>query len=348
MTGIVGPTITLALGFSLGVTAAFALVLLLASPRLSALSVSPSKIRAFKGEAKNASLALRAQDSRWMHLGLLSLHVPYGLAGDVRRLDPSSAELTLTPEYAGRFEGLSMVVNTTDALGLFLRKQEVQLGLVVESLPRALSAEARPITVLPLLAGDIPAGRSGGGQELYAVEEYQPNLDARDILWKRAARSADASIPVRVREANIKKFVSIGVAVGSDSEEELAKRTDLASEAIAQIGKILLLAGVEPDVSILNGGRLLRVRASTLSDLADATVGAGVVADGGDLPSLVSGSDLIIVGPKELGLRGGGLDGSKPTVLVSERPDHAKALRTAFMFTGREDLTTVAVQALLR
>ena len=85
------------------------------------------------------------------------------------------------------------------------------------------------------------------------MSEYHPSLDTRDILWKRVARATDGTIHVRVREANIRKTVSIGIAVESHSDEERVRRMDLISEAIAQIGIKLLPLGTAVEVELPRG-----------------------------------------------------------------------------------------------
>ena len=348
-TGFVGPTITLALGFTLGVIAAFSLVFLLVSSWMTEVSVEPSKVRTFKHENRPALLRFRAQGSRWAKLDSVALQTPFGLAGEVKQLAESSAELTLNPEYSGRFEGFRVRTNATDVLGLFLHQEEADLDLVVESLPRALLSEVRPVAVFPLIVGEFPAGRRGGGQEIYSIEEYRPSLDTRDILWKRVARATDGKIPVRVRESNIRKSFSIGVAVGWDSDDQRAKRMDLVSEAVAQIGVQLVLVHTDVEIRLLFEDNLFVARASTLPELADATVGVWTRAGEGNLMTLVRDSDMLIVGPKELaGDHGHLLSGTKPSVLVSEEPIPSKALRGAFVFTGKEDLSPVAAQVLQR
>ena len=58
----------------------------------------------------------------------------------------------------------------------------------------------------------------------------------------------EGSIPVRLREANIRMSVRIWVALSWASVKQRAERVDLVSEAVAQIGKLLLSVGTTIEV----------------------------------------------------------------------------------------------------
>ena len=332
--------------------AAVSLITLVLSSWMTEVNAEPSKVRTFKHESRPASLKFRARGSRWVRLQSLTLQPPFGLEGVVSQVDPSSAELTLKPAYSGRFEGFSLKTQTTDVLGLFLRENEVKLNLVLESLPRALLAEARPLAVFPMVAGETPAGRGGSGQELYSIEQYQPSIDPRDILWKLVAKSTydDGTVPVRVREANIRRAVSIGVVVGWDSSDERVKRMDLVAEAVAQIGKQLLVARTGLEIQALLPDGSYRTRVSNLAQLADASVGMWTRQTENKLQALILKSDLMIIGPKEftgderlVATGGPGL-----SVLVSEKPITSGRLGATHVFTGKEDLSSVVAEVLQR
>jgi hypothetical protein len=348
----------LALGFALCVTACISLIALLLSSWTTKVAVEPARLRTLKNEVKTTALTLSSGGSRFFRLQSVSLQAPFGVAADVKQLGLGSAELSLRSSYAGRFDGFRAKVSATDPLGLFSRARELPiLQFVVEALPRALLTPTVSLTAVPLASGEIPAGRRGGGQELYSVEEYDSSMDTRDILWKKVARTVDSSIPVRIREANFRKTISIGVAVGWDSEEQRVKQMDLVCESIAQIGRLLVEARVKVEVSLLVQGKLLKGRASDLVELAEAVVGIWKKVDEdsnssrGSLNSLVPASDLLIMNLKEFGnlarLQGGE---TKPTVIVSELPESQRTPRgtTSMVFSGREDLRSLVVAVLER
>jgi uncharacterized protein (DUF58 family) len=355
---IAGPTLVLTLGFALCVTACISLVALLLSSWTTKVTVEPTRLRTLKNEVKTTALTLSSRGSRFFRLESVQLQAPFGVTADVKQFGRGSAELSLRSSYAGRFDGFRAKVSATDPLGLFSRAREFPiLQFVVESLPRALVSPTIPLTAVPLATGEIPAGRRGGGQELYSVEEYDSSMDTRDILWKKVARTASSSIPVRIREADFRRTVSIGVAVGWDSAEQRAKQMDLVCESIAQIGRLLIHARVRVEISLLVEGALFKRPASNLVELADAvvgiwkTIGETSNSGSGSLDALVSASDLLITDPREFSslarLQPGG---TKPTVIVSEVPDSQRTIRgvTSVVFSGREDLRPLVVAVLQR
>jgi hypothetical protein len=156
----------------------------------------------------------------------------------------------------------------------------------------------------------------------------------------------DETLPVRIREANVRKVVSIGIRVGSRNQEERARRDDLVAEAIAQMGVQLLQIGTVLEITYSSPRGTGTATASNLGELADATElawssGQDVIPT--PLPLPVAGSfDLVIVGPEEAG--GTGLDSLPPSrrlLVVSER-DHLPYLpQGASAYTGREDLSAM-------
>jgi hypothetical protein len=355
--GVTGPPIAAALGLSLSVMAAASLALFWYRFRRAGVSTEVRRLRVFKRESGAFPIRVRPGSSRWVRLVSVSLEDRPGLDCEVRRLDgDGDPEMVLTPSLAGRSEGLVAKVRGTDPLGLFTMVRGTELGLVLESLPLALRTPARPLRVSLLSFGENPAGRPGAGQELYAVGEFQPGMDPRDIMWKRAAEATEeTALPVRVREINVRKVVSIGVLVGSGSEDERARRGDLVSEAIAQVGVQVIRIGTALEiVGCPPPSGVRRATASTVAELADVTSSTWVGGGAGTpirTPSGSSSFDLLIVGPQEVGP--GALPPFRLLLVVSdEGSDGAHSLpisppsssfrhlpRGASVFTGKEDLS---------
>ena len=219
----------------------------------------------------------------------------------------------------------------------------------MESLPVALKTPAEPLRVSPISVGENPAGVVGTGQELFAVTEYQLGMDTRDIMWKRAARMSDDRIPMRVREANVKKAVTMGLAVTWRSDDERAARMDLIAEALAQIGKGMLMIGTSIDIYYAIGGQINSVRITSLAQLADSIVGPWNSMEGSASPHALRGVDLLVMcadDPDEVTrqaiLRPGRL------LVLSETPPVAKLPRGVPIFTGKEDLRSLASEVLAR
>jgi hypothetical protein len=238
------------------------------------------------------------------------------------------------------------MLKATDQLGLFTKQRTLELDFVLESLPLALRRAPLRLQASPRSFGENPAGRSGSGQELYAVSEYELGLDPHDIMWRRVAGMTDETLPVRIREANVRKVVSIGIRVGSRNQEERARRDDLVAEAIAQMGVELLQIGTVLEITYSSPRGTGRATASNLGELADATElawGSGQDVIPTPLPLPAAGSfDLVIVGPEEA--CGTGLDSlprSRRLLVVSEQDRLPYTPQGASVFTGREDLSAM-------
>jgi uncharacterized protein (DUF58 family) len=236
-------------------------------------------------------------------------------------------------------------LRVTDALGLFAQTQEVDPGLLIESLPRSLLMEESPMLLSVLVQGDVPTGGRGSGQELYAIEPYSPGSDARDLMWKRMARSSDEATQVRVREASAKASVTVMVWLGAAQGEPLTRNVDLVSEALAQLGRKLTSVGVTLRLACYrDDGLISRATASSVSELAAAVVGIWTREPLKSDPDRVTiDSDLVILDRAELAdidMEGSMRD--KTTLLVWDGHETARSGGRTFVFSGTEDLTTLA------
>jgi len=330
--------------------AAVSLLLSWLSARRAGVKVAAKRVRLFKEESRTVPVQVMSASSSLMSITSVSFHSATGISGTVVHVADGSTELVITPKLAGRSDKLVAVFEEVDILGLFAHRKEVNLGLVVESLPLALKSPADPLRVSPIAVGENPAGAVGTGQELFAVTEYQTGLDTRDIMWKRAARMSDDRIPMRVREANVKKVVTVGLAVTWRSDSERAARVDLIAEALAQVGKDLLLIGTTLEVEYAVGTRVSSILVSSLTQMADALVGPWGALEAGAGPSAFSRRvDLLIMGPddpdevlRQAELRPGRV------LVVSDLPSGAQVPGGAVAFTGNEDLTELAAEVLAR
>jgi uncharacterized protein (DUF58 family) len=327
------------------VVAATSLVLFWFQFRRAGVSMKTERLRVFKHETRAVPLQVQTDGLRWLALTSVTFEGRPGLEGGINEIGSGRSELLLTPSFAGRSEGLRVSLRAGDLLGLFTKQRTVNFKFVLESLPLALKRPPRPLVISQLTFGENPAGRSGSGQELYAVSEYQPGLDPRDIMWKRAAGMTDDTIPIRIREANVRKVVSIGIEVGSRSEEERASRADLIAEAIAQIGVQLFLLGTTLEITSSSPDGARRILASDLGGLADAASLAWTVdyPERPTPPTAAGSFDLLITGPEESGIaRLAALPRFRfMLIIVTDGLPPPYLPRGASVFTGSEDLTPV-------
>lgn len=191
------------------------------------------------------------------------------------------------------------------------------------------------------MQGEVSTGGRGAGQELYSVEPYAPGSDAKDVMWKRLARSHDESMQVRVREASAKATVSLLMTFGTSDLEERVRYADLAAEAAAQLGKKLVSFGVTVELGCRTGGEVSSVRGTSPAELAAAIV------DMWSRKSLrpyddaaLARTDLLVLDQDALKEeRIAGLVRSKPVLLVRTQRTGQASWGRLFTFTGNEDLT---------
>ncbi len=226
--------------------------------------------------------------------------------------------------------------------GLFARETVVQLDeFVLESLPSSLRAPARQILISPISLGDIPAGRRGGGQEMHAVEEYHPGLDAKDLIWRRVAQSPTEELVSRSRESSIRRSVSLGITLAWKSEESRAVLLDLAAEALAQVSKSLLDLGIAVRISFVSHGRITSIESSSLAELAESILTMTAADNGGIAPEAISTSDVVLAEKENFfeERKSTWLSRTGPVLLISLTPTSRVGRDMLFVFTGREDLT---------
>jgi uncharacterized protein (DUF58 family) len=344
ITSVAGPAIAAALGFALAVMAAISLLLLRSRIGNSEISVEPLRLRVFKRETMSAVLRVGSLGSRFARVSSVAIQNPFGLSCEVGKLERGSAELAFTPDYAGLFRGIKAVLSVTDSLGLFEEMQRAELGLVVEALPRSLLLPDTSMLLSQMVQGEIPTGGRGSGQEMYSIESYSPGSDARDMMWKRIARSTDERMLVRTREASAKAVVGMLLKVGAGSPEEQVLRVDLASEGIAQLGKKLVSLGVKVELACSRQDGVSAASASNAAELASAIIGVwSKEAVGGDADGAASRADLLVLGSGELEERSfARFLGEKPLLLIWDTPGRPGSGGKTFVFTGVEDLTPLA------
>jgi uncharacterized protein (DUF58 family) len=344
ITSIAGPAIAGALTLALAAMAAISLLLLRSRIGASGISVEPLRLRAFKRETRSAVLRVGSLGSSFARVSSVSISNPFGLGCEVGKLERGAAELAFTPYYAGSFTGIKAAVRVMDALGLFGETREVDLGLVVEALPRSLLMADTPMLLSLAVQGEVPTGGRGSGQEMYSIESYAPGSDARDVMWKRMARSGDETMLVRVREASAKAAIGMLLRLGSRTAEEQVRRVDLASEAIAQLGKKLVSMGVTVELACSRKGGLSSAEASNVTELAAAIIGVwSAKPESTDVDEAMARADLLVLDSEELEDESAArFLGQKPLLLLWDAAGRPSSGGKTFVFTGSEDLTPLA------
>ena len=350
--------ITLALSFALSVIAAVSLLALrLSRGDVAVLSVQPQRLRAFKLERAVLTLNVTRARRRRRWMGWLSLRVdtvrmPGGVDASFRAVSQTAVEVTAIPRYAGRYRGLGAKYELNDPLGIFGEFGEAEFeDFTIDVLPLALLAPARGVVIPAVTMGEKPAGRRGAAQELYAIDEYHPFAETKEILWKRAAaRTPDERLLIRVREANIPRSLKIGLLEAVERGSGRPVWMDSTTEAVAAIGMILLRGGTEVEVLRSSPGGVARLSASNPDELANLVVEMWTPIDASHLPDVATEADFLVTGLEELdrtavseAARG------KPSLLVLGGPGSPPRMtgRTT-VYTGAESVVRVVSEVLAR
>ena len=134
----------------------------------------------------------------------------------------------------------------TDPLNLLKRLDEVDHSeFVLDTLPASLFASAVPRQRTVFGFGDQPTGYPGAGQELYGLDEYNFEMETKNIIWRRVAKSPDETLIASVREASVRDVVRVGVVQFADRGEDRGAWTDLLCEALGQVGRKSFEMGAE-------------------------------------------------------------------------------------------------------
>lgn len=297
--------------------------------------------RVFKAEESAVSFGVESRGSRWVGLRLMSCSMGDVPASTVQTGD-DKVRLTFAGKYAARSSGLRIRFAKSDRLGLLQFESEVTRGdLVLDVLPRSLIALDVSRTVPTTGYGERPARYPGQGQEVYALDYYHPSTDAKDIIWKRVAKSPDEMLVERIREANIKDSLSLGVVQLADrTGEDRQKWIDALCEALASVGKEVIKMGVKLTVVYRSGGSLAAKRVSDLGELAEVVMDCSTATASPEVVEVLRRSELLVTGLRELDSdRMRAALATRPVLLVPEssspRMSPVSLGKRAVVYSGR-------------
>jgi hypothetical protein len=341
---LTGVILFAALGLAMAFTSFISLALLRGrTPGAIDITTEESRVRLFKGEKGSITLRTPGLRSNWARVEVKSVTFdgPVSTAVMVKGLE--EVTVIFSPATATRYLTAQAQVEVRDAVGLFSLPRSVTLkGVMIDSLPVSLIARPTPVFVPPLVVGESPAGAPGKGQEFYGIEEYTEHSESRDILWKRAARKPDVPLLARVREANSPEVVRLEVIAEEASSKERASLVDLECEALGELGRALLLAGV--DVQVIGPDAKSR-EAEDEDELADAIMETSAARSSTATKRLYrpGPSISVIVGRPEARILEGMPRG--PTVFIGSGERHLRDPHS-MDFTGVEPLTGILTRVL--
>jgi hypothetical protein len=350
-------TLLQVLGISLVTMGVISVAIFEFATRGSAVTVSAEggRVRTVKGDEYEIVLKVESRGAGWTVSTPTTFSVETGQLMQTEPLsDGRRVRLRFLGKCAGRSEGVRVGISLTDPLKLFRKHdQVVKTELVVDTLPLSLLSPVLPRRLKVFGFGEKPTGYPGQGQELYGLDDYRYAGDTKDIVWKRVAKSADESLVARVREANVRDVVRVGfVRFAEREDEESAAWMDMLCEALGEVGKEVLETGASPvfvfrhdprgDVGREDGRSrgTTTMLAEDIEELAEAVMSCSVASGSRDVEAVVSGSDIIVTGLRELeDERMALIIAQKPLLLISEEASLPSTFTSrSVIWTGREDL----------
>jgi hypothetical protein len=320
------------------------------------VSTEGGHVKIFKGEEYETVLTIESRATEWMGWMPPTVKIETGQLLTTEPLAEGTVRLRFLGTYAGRSEDIQVKVSLTDPLKLLKRLEQVVYGdFVLDTLPLSLLAPPVPRRLTISGFGDQPTGHPGPGHELYGLDEYHSG-DTKDIIWKRVAKSPDEKLTARVREANVREVVRVGVVHFAERGDERAAWIDVLCEAMGHIGKEVFEMGSAfavlyhspPEAegrSARKGGErrhegLTQARATDVVELAEVMMSWSAASGSRDIVSVVSNSDFVITGLKELEDETmARLIAEKPMLLISEGASPPTTFSDRSMiYSGRENL----------
>lgn len=336
------------LGISLATVALLSLVIFqLGIKGGVSVEMTDGHVKTFKGQEYTTELVVRSVGAGWTGSTPTRFEVESGQSIGIERLSEEKVRLHFLGKYAGRVEGIKVGIDLTDPLMLMSRVDEIRkTGFILDTYPLSLARVLPPRRVTIFGSGDQPTGYAGAGQELYGLEEYQSNMETKDILWKRVAKTPEERLISRLREATVRDVLRIGVMQFAERKGD-AKEVwiDSLCEALGLVGREVFEIGAS--VTILFDSRrgataapIRMLDASETVELAEAVMSCSVAPRSRDIEAVVANSDLLVTGLLELGdERVAKVARGKRLLLINEKAPGSPTMPDgATLWTGTENL----------
>jgi hypothetical protein len=320
------------------------------------VSMESGHHRTLKGEEYDTILSIESRGTGWIGSIPTDFSVDTGQLLKIEPLSAGRVRLRFLGKYAGRTEGVKVGISLTDPLKLVGRLDEVvHTDFVLDTLPLSLLFSVVPRRLTVFGFGEQPTGYPGPGQELYGLDEYHQTMDTKDIIWKRVAKSPNEALTARVREASVRDVVRVGIVQFAERGEGRAAWVDMLCEALGQVGKEVFVMGASVTFHYKStdradeekGGKseeevlgVTHIRASDIDELAEAVMSCSVAPSSREIEAVVSGSDFVVTGLKELeDEKMAMVIAEKPLLLISEEASPSPAFTEgSVIWTGNESL----------
>ncbi len=343
------------LGLALAVMAVISIGVLALAERGITITIEEDHLRIFKGEESSVSLGFESRGSAWIGFRMTSCYLGDIQASQSRPMAGDKILMSFAGKYAARSRGLRIQSTMSDTLGLLQMEDEVvDDGLVLDVLPRSLLTLVVSKTASTFGLGERPAGYPGQGQELYALDYYHSSTDAKDIIWKRVAKSSSETLVERIREANVKESVKLGIVQLAERKgEDRQKWIDMLCEGLSSVGKEVLKMGTRLTVIYRSGDSLVAKRVSSLEELAEVVMSYSMAPPSIEVADIVRRSDLVVTGFRELETEGmAAALSAKPVLLISEgatvSAPPVRLGKRSVVYSGRENFLPLLRRVLER
>jgi hypothetical protein len=342
------------------------------------LTFESSRLSSFKGEQVRTKVSVQLKRARWINASVRSVDPPAGIESSFSVVDENTISVAMKTKYAGRFEKFLLHLQVTDIFNLFSKEiAAVYADFCFDSLPGSLLAPIPKSKPMPMTLGDRSLHSSGSSLELYALDQYHPYDETKNVLWKRVARMPDERLIVRIRESSIPKSIQIGFLQITDRFEDLAQPgakedekeaknaaeliwKDRVCEGLGAVGNNILALGCEINIIHTAKGSGRRPfetdvePAADLGDLSQAIMNIwGDPANGENnenLFAVLDQCDLVVCGMRDLGDSEVALAiARKPCLLILEEWTIPELIgREALIYSGIEDVKRLVAKLVER
>jgi uncharacterized protein (DUF58 family) len=307
----------------------------------------------FKGGESVEKVNIRLKRRRFIRILVSSVKGPRGVETIANETDSDSSTFTFRPKYAGRFRGLSVTFEFQDPLGLFRKTLDVtREDFVLDCYPESLLKDVRQAAPMTLALGERAGRTHGSGQEFYSIDEYNSSVERKNIYWKKIASLPDERLLVKVREANIPNFVTIGLVKTDPRQQNDLQWMDLACEAAAILGTNVFAFGCDVILTFYSGAEMQKLESSdalefreSLMEMSQASPSQGEYTS-----EILNDCDICITGFAELKDNFLASEVSRrPSVLIKDAGEYPNTIgNLALIYTGSEDVSELVNRVVRR
>lgn len=306
----------------------------------------------FKEGEATEKVTLRYRRRRFVRVTVSSIKGPNGVE-TVANDSSESLSFTFRPKYSGRFQGLFVTFEFLDPLGLYRKTLPmVRNDFIIDCYPNSLLLSVRQSAPISLALGEKAGRTHGSGQEFYSIDEYSTSVERKNIYWKKIAALPDERLLVKIREANIPQFLSLGLVRTVDRESGELEWIDLACEGAGTLGMNIFSLGCGLILVFCSEGRVVRLEARDILEFREnlMQMSRSELSDDERTSQIVHESDICITGLKELEEDLLALEiARKPSLLIEDKGSYPnKVGNLSLIYTGKEDVSDLVNRVIRR